>query len=71
MTWVFWLDNWLAISQQYALVAKKASGIFRYIKKYMASRSREVLLPLLSALVRPRLECCVQFCAPQFKTVNF
>jgi len=61
------VDKKLNMTWQCALTAQKANCILGCIKRSMASRSREGILPLYSALVRPHLESCVQLWSPQHR----
>ena len=53
----------LDMSQQCALASQKDKHILSCIKRSVASRLREVILPLYSALVRPH---CNQMWSPKY-----
>jgi len=61
------MDENLDMSHQCALTAQKANHILGCIKRSVARRVREGILPLCSTLVRPHLESCLHLWSPQHR----
>ena len=64
------VDDKINMSQKCALTAQKANHILGCVKRNVASRARDVILPLFSVVVRPHLEYCFQMRSPQRATEN-
>jgi len=61
------VDEKLDMTHLCVLAAQAANSALGCIKRRVASRSREGILPLCSALMRPNLESCIQLCSLQNK----
>ena len=57
-------DERLDMTQPWALTAQRAKRVLGCIQSPVASRVREGILPLCSAVLRPHLQCCIQLWGP-------
>jgi len=55
------------MSQRRLEAWSRVNPILSFIKRSVTSRSREVILPLYSALVRTHPEYCIQLWSPQHR----
>ena len=60
-------DEKFSMNQQCVLAAQKGNCTLGSVRGGMASREREVIAPLYSALVRSQLEHSIQVCGPQHR----
>jgi len=62
------VDEKLNMTHQCVLTAQKANCTLGCIQSSVASRVRDGILALCSALVRPHLQSCIQLWSPQHRT---
>jgi len=61
------VDNKLNFNEQCSKAVKEANSALGMIRRNIKTKSKEIVIPLYKALVRPKLEYCVQLWNPFLK----